>query len=127
MDAMFPLPEQTSASPMVHFLDRAVSTDLELAWKHAVIPAAEVSGILRRATTGLEFGTGDRMLPKDEGLPSIGFNVMQSSSAAASSNAPVMAFSRTTSGAVVGEETSGKSVRELSRLWRYLGGKSPDE
>ena len=112
---------------MVHFLDRAVSTDLKLAWKHAVVPAAGASGILRRASSGLEFGTGDRMLPKDEELPSDGFNVMQSSSAAASSNSPVMVFSRTTSGAVVGEETSGKSVKDLSRLWRYLGGKSPDE
>ena len=122
MDTMFPLPEATAASSMIQFLDRAVSVNLELAWKRAVAPAAEASGIFRRATTGLEFGTGDRMLPKDVG-PS---NGSIPSSTASSSN-PVMIFSRTTSGVVVGEEASGKTVRELSRLWRYLGGRSPDE
>ena len=39
---------------------------------------------------------------------------------------PVMIFSRTSSGFVVGEKASGKTVRELSRLWRYLGGASPE-
>lgn len=40
--------------------------------------------------------------------------------------APVMLFSRKPSGAVVGMDASLKSVREVSRLWRYLGGGSPD-
>lgn len=124
MDTMFPLPEETVASPIVHFLDRAVSVNLELAWKRAVAPAVEASGIFRRAAAGLEFGTGDRMLPRVAG-PSNGSKSMPPLPATSSN--PVMIFSRTTSGIVVGEEASGKTVKELSRLWRYLGGNSPDD
>lgn len=125
MDAMFPLPRKTaSASPIVSFLDRTVSVSLELAWKRAIAPAVEANHIFRRATTGLKFGSGDRMLPKDGG-PSGCPDVTPSQPAANSD--PVMIFSRTTSGVVMGEEASGKTVKDLSRLWRYLGGDSPDE
>ena len=124
MDAMFPLPKAKTSSSIVNFLDQAVSVNLELAWKRAIAPAVETANMVRRETTGLEFGTGDRMLPKDGGQPN-GSGTMQSPTATGSN--PVMVFSRTTSGVVVGEEMSGKTVKELSRLWRYLGGGSPDE
>jgi len=39
----------------------------------------------------------------------------------------VLIFSRTSSGIVVGKETKGRTVREVSRLWKYQDGRSPDE
>ena len=123
MDAIFPLP-QKDKSPLTNFLDRAVTAKLDLVWKRAVAPAAEVTGIIRKTTSGLEFGTGDRMLPKDQGLTN-GNGIAPSITPKEWTS--VMFFSRTSPGVVVGEEANGKTVRSLSRLCRYLGGCSPDE
>ena len=126
MDAMFPLPEAEDRPSLVGFLDRCVSVNLELAWKRAVSSTVEDASILRK-NTGLKFGTGQRMLPKNQGMTNgSGTNGVPQAVAAKGSN-PVMIFSRTTSGVVVGEEAGGKTVKELSRLWKYLGGKSPED
>ena len=64
--------------------------------------------VLGRNDSGLRFGTGERIADGGETGPE------------------VLTFDRTESGRLIVEEARGKTVRELSRLWQYQGGKCPD-
>ena len=88
------------------FLDRIVTTDEDLAMRRESAVAAEL-GVMRR-DSGLEFGNG-QVLKKCEDANGDG----------------CLTFLRTASDRVVAEEARDKTVRDLSRLWKYLGGKSP--
>ena len=124
MDAIFPLPQQDTSSLLTNFLDRAVTVNLESAGRRNIASAAETSGVLRATTSGLEFGTGDRMLPEDQALTN---GNETSSSLTPEKGDLIMIFDRTSPEVVVGEEADGKTVKSLSRLWRYLGGNSPND
>ena len=88
------------------FLDRIVTTDENLAMRRDSTVVAEM-GVMRRES-GLEFGNG-QVLKNCEDANGDG----------------CLTFLRTTSDRVVAEEARDKTVKELSRLWKYLGGKSP--
>ena len=88
------------------FLDRIVTTDENLAMRRDSTVVAEM-GIMRRES-GLEFGNG-QVLKNCEDANGDG----------------CLTFLRTASDRVLAEEARDKTVRDLSRLWTYLGGKSP--
>ena len=88
------------------FLDRIVTTDENLAMRRDSTVVAEM-GVMRRES-GLEFGNG-QVLKNCEDDNGDG----------------CLTFLRTYSDRVVAEEARDKTVRDLSRLWKYLGGKSP--
>lgn len=88
------------------FLDRIVTTDEELAIRRDFTELAEIS-VMRR-DSGLEFGDGQIL--KDCGD---------------ANSEGCLTFLRTASDRLLVEEAKDKTVRELSRLWKYLGGKSP--
>ena len=94
------------------FLDRIVTPDEKLAMQRDFTAIAEM-GVVRRES-GLEFGSGEVLkgaygLANDQDV----------------NGDECLIFKRTTSGQIVAEEARGKTVKELSRLWKYLGGKSP--
>ena len=91
-----------------NFLDRIVTTDENLAMRRDSTVVAEM-GIMRRES-GLEFGNG-QVLKNCEDANGDG----------------CLTFLRTASDRVVAEEARDKTVKELSRLWKYLGGKSPTD
>lgn len=88
------------------FLDQRVKTDRMLSIQREYTVIAEM-GVMRRES-GLEFGNG-QVLRDCEDANGDGF----------------MTFLRTSSDRVVVEEARDKTVKDLSRLWKYLGGKSP--
>lgn len=88
------------------FLDQIVKTDGRLSIQREYTVIAEM-GVMRRES-GLEFGNG-QVLRDCEDANGDGF----------------MTFLRTASDRVVVEEARDKTVKDLSRLWKYLGGKSP--
>ena len=94
------------------FLDRIVTPDERLAMERDLVAIAEL-GVARRAS-GLEFGSG-QVLKHDHG-------VTKDKNA---DGGECLTFGRTDSGRVVAKEARGKTVKELSRLWKYLGGRSP--
>ena len=96
------------------FLDRTVTPDEKLGVRRECTVLAEM-GIMRRES-GLEFGDGQ--LVKD----SCGLAKRKDSI-----GDEFLTFVRTGSDRVVAEEARGKTVKELSRLWKYLGGKSPKD
>ena len=88
------------------FLDRIVTTDERLATQRDTTMLEEI-GIMRRES-GLEFGNG-QVLKNFEDANGDEF----------------MTFLRTASDRVFFEEARDKTVKDLSRFWKYLGGKSP--
>lgn len=115
MDPMFPLSKPESLSPLEAFLDSIVSMDGDLTFARREAGVSDVDVLCKDA--GLEFGNG-QIIPDDSPLTN-------GTGSGKGGNA-VMVFSRTSSGLVVGEEAPGKTVRALSRLWRYRGGRSPE-
>ena len=103
-----------------HFLDRIVSPDKKLATRRDSTVIEEL-GIMRRES-GLEFGSGQVL--KDSCGPN---DASQSQHACGDDADECLTFVRTASDRIVAEEASGKTVKDLSRLWRYLGGNSPDD
>lgn len=95
-----------------HFLDRIVTPDEVLASQRDFTATAEM-GVVRR-DSGLEFGSGQVL--KD---------TYGSANGKDADGDYCLTFTRTTSDRVVAEKARGKTVKELSRLWKYLGGKSP--
>ena len=93
------------------FLDRIVTPDEKLAMRRDSTIIAEMG---TRRESGLEFGSG-QVLKDAYGLAN-GRDV---------NGDECLTFKRTPSNLVVAEEANGKTVKELSRLWKYLGGKSP--
>ena len=110
MDAMFPLRAPDTACQSGSFLDRQVKVDKKLAMKRENVAISKM-GVMRRES-GLEFGNGQVIHD--------GASVIHGRS-----DNTVMTFGRTSSGGLLSEEAQGKTVRELSRLWRYQGGQSP--
>ena len=88
------------------FLDQIVETDGRLSIQRDFAAFAEM-GVMRRES-GLEFGSG-QVLRDCEDANGDGF----------------MTFLRTASDRVMVEEARDKTLKDLSRLWKYLGGKSP--
>ena len=88
------------------FLDRIVTTDENLAMRRDSTIVAEM-GVMRRES-GLEFGNGQVLKNYED-----------------DNGDGCLTFLRTASDRVLAEEARDKTVRELSRLWKYLGGKSP--
>ena len=96
------------------FLDRIVSPDERLAIEREITAIAEL-GIVRHKS-GLEFGSGQVLKHAHGPTESIYANGDES-----------LTFKRTASDRVVAEEARGKTVKDLSRLWKYVGGNSPME
>lgn len=94
------------------FLNRIVTPDERLAMKRDFTAIAEM-GIVRRES-GLEFGSG-QVFKDAYGL----------ANGKDTTGDECLTFKRTASDRVIAEEARGKTVKELSRLWKYLGGKSP--
>ena len=94
------------------FLDRSVSLDEKLATRRDSTILEEV-GIIRRES-GVEFGSGQVL----KGIQELG-------NGDRANGDECLMFLRTSSDRIVAEEARGKTVKNLSRLWKYLGGKSP--
>ena len=96
-----------------HFLNRTVTLDNRLAERKDSTVLAEM-GIMRRES-GLEFGSG-QVLEDPHWRPN-----------GKDGSGDAYLTLKTASDQVVAEEAKGKTVKELSRLWKYLGGKSPED
>lgn len=117
MDPMFPLSNKKVHWSTDGFLDRMVKVEETLAVQRESTSVSNIGPMRRKS--GLEFGDG-QIIPEEPSLtndPAInGSN---------GSGEAFMTFARTNSGRLMAEEAQGKTVRELSRLWRYQGGRSP--
>ena len=96
------------------FLDRIVTPDEKLALRRDLSKILEMGNV--RRDSGLEFGSG-QVLKDAYGL----------TSRKDGNSDECLTFKRTASDRVVAEEARGKTVKDLSRLWRYVGGKSPTD
>ena len=110
MDAMFPLGGPDTVWQSSSFLDHQVKVDRKLTMNKENVAISRI-GVMG-SESGLEFGNGQVIHD--------GAGVIHGHA-----DDTVMAFGRTNSGRVLSEEAQGKTVRELSRLWRYEGGQSP--
>ena len=97
-----------------HFLDQIVTPDERLAMKREVATVVDDMSIIRRESE-LEFGSGQILKDPMHGL----------ANCKDANGNECLAFRRTTSDRIVAENARGKTVKDLSRLWKYLGGKSP--
>lgn len=121
MDPMFPLEESETLSRDDSFLERVVIVDEKLATKRETVGVSNME-LLQKAS-GLEFGNGQVV----GGISSVG-NGTDTGGVDGGSSINVdtfMTFARTDTGRLLAQEARGKTVRELSRLWRYQGGRSP--
>jgi len=117
MDPMFPLSEKEVQLSTDGFLDRMVKVEEKLAVQRESTSFSNI-GLMRRKS-GLEFGDG-QIIPEEPSLtdgPAV--------DGIKGAGDAFMTFTRTNSGRLMAEEAQGKTVRELSRLWRYQGGRSP--
>lgn len=87
------------------FFDQVVNVDEATVNRREAAALEDLS--VKRRESGLQFGSGERIEDGGE------------------SGAEVLSFDRTKSGTLMVEEAKGKTVGELSRLWKYQGGKSP--
>ena len=103
LQPMFSDVDSKEDSTQDSFLDQVVDVDED------TVRRREATALdVKRRESGLLFGDGERLVDGGESGPAI------------------MSFSRTSSGRLMVEEAKGKTVRQLSRLWRYQGGRSPD-
>ena len=116
LEPMFPLPEKDTYPPQNAFLDRVINMNEKLAMERDSVAISNASHMRRKSA--LEFGDGE-VVPEVQVLPN-GTN-----GGPVSNGESVLTFARTDSGRLLVEEARGKTVRELSRLWRYMGGRSP--
>ena len=123
MDAMFPLPGETTQSLPEIFLERFAEVAEKLAMKRESTAVGNV-GAMRRES-GLEFGDGQVIYDGLDMMNGQYPNASGTNDPRRISDNTVMTFARTTTGRLLAEEAQGKTVRELSRLWRYQGGRSP--
>ena len=116
MDPMFPVPEENSHWLRNSFLDRITLVDQII----AIDRDKEANSSLAGANTsgGLEFGDGE-VVPEPKRLPSA------DRGGSAEKMGDVLTFARSDSGHLSLELARGKTVRQLSRLWRYQNGRSP--
>ncbi len=117
MDPMFPLSEKEAPRSLDAFLDKLVKVEEKLAVQRESTAISNMGYMKEKS--GLEFGNG-QIIPEVPSLtsgPAIdGIN---------GTGDAFMTFARTNSGSLLAAEAQGKTVRELSRLWRYQGGRSP--
>ena len=116
MEPMFPLPESSPHWLQNNFLDRVVKVEKKLVMKRESTAISNVSDMRSRSV--LEFGDGEAM-PEVQMLPD------GNTEGPVGNGDSVLTFARTDSGQLLAEKAQGRSVRELSRLWQYMGGKSP--
>ena len=116
LEPMFPHPGKRLPKAQSKYLETPVNVDERLAVRRDSIAISNVSSMSRKS--GLEFGDG-------EFVPDIQILSNGSDAGPVSNGDPVLTFARTDSGRLLVEEAKGKTVRELSRLWRYQGGRSP--
>ena len=118
MDAMFHFMEperqriNDDAWIVDPFLDEVVNVDSDTILRRESTTLRKTG--LKRTATGLEFGDGECVADGASANGIIGCDA-------------VMTFGRTNSGRLMGDEGTGKTVRDLSRLWKYQGGRSPDD
>ena len=143
---MFPTSHPSKDTPDTTFLDRpaTVSPSITTDGGSPIDNIASSFGFwgVWRADSWLKLGDGKEihLIRQHRRRILTGSSISSSSSIASPVSPPgsggggpfgqdqsVMVFSRTSSGLVVGEKASGKTVRELSRLWKYLGGASPED
>lgn len=120
MDVMFPLElaDEPDQALLDIFLDKVVDVDEKTARKREIV-ANRNMGIMRQES-GIEFGDGQALPVRP--LVNGGSDKPQHRTDEA-----VIGFINAGEAAVLGLgwEARGKTVRELSRLWMYLGGASP--
>ena len=123
-DSLSPDPASPQSQSQHSFLDHPISLDAPLATSRACAPAEEIDRISRKTSSGLDFGTGERIRTNAVGTQygSVGGKV-----SVRRDTGEILVFNRTESGGVAGEEVAGRTVREVSRLWRYLGGGRPGD
>ena len=97
-----------------HFLDQIVTPDERLAMQREFATVVDEKSIIRRESE-LEFGSGQILKDPMHGL----------ADCKDANGNECLAFRRTASDRIVAENARGKTVKDLSRLWKYLGGKSP--
>ena len=108
--------EQQSNGVKHAFLDKVVKVDVKLALAREDI-AMENMGLMRRESKSSTFELGDEEYPSANAVPSrrIPGGRHEATDIKVLNN----------NIAVVGKNMKGKTVRQLSRLWRYEGGESP--
>lgn len=120
MDAMFPLElvDDPHQALLDIFLDKVVDVDEKTARKREII-ANRNMGIMRQES-GIEFGDG-QVLPVRPVVNGGNERPQHHNDEAR------IGFMNAGEGAVLGlgREARGRTVRELSRLWMYIGGASP--
>lgn len=116
MDPIFPIPEENAHWLRNSFLDRIIRVDEKLSVERD--NEIDSSMTFMRSKSGLEFGDG-------EVVPESQTEVGSSKSGSAEDPGALLTFSRTDSGRLLVEEARGKTVRQLSHLWKYQGGRSP--
>ena len=97
-----------------HFLDQIVTPDERLAMQREFATVADEMSVIRRESE-LEFGSGQILKDPMRGL----------AKCKDANGDECLAFRRTASDRIVAENARGKTVKDLSRFWKYLGGKSP--
>ena len=97
-----------------HFLDQIVTPDERLAMQREFATVADEMSVIRRESE-LEFGSGQILKDPMHGL----------AKCKDANGDECLAFRRTASDRIVAENARGKTVKDLSRFWKYLGGKSP--
>lgn len=112
LDPMFPL-DKTRASD---FLDEVVEVDEKTASRRESI-ATQQTGIMGREASleNFDFGDGQKM--------PVGVGVSDKRQTKGAVDGSRINFVEPTSAGVT--QAMGKTVRQLSRLWRYTGGGSP--
>lgn len=129
MDVMFPLEltltdnDKPDQALLDIFLDKIVDVDEKTARKRE-LTATRKMGLMRQES-GIEFGDGQAVpvRPLMNGRSTDG--VIPRRRTADEGTGFVNAGEALVLG--LGREARGKTVRELSRLWMYLGGESPRE
>ena len=110
MDLVFALPEKDAHWMSDTFLDNRVKVDEKLAMKRENMAIRNIG--VKRRERGLGFGDGQ--------VVQDGMGMMNGSSGSNQTNPnTIVTFARTNTGHLLAEEAQGKTVRELSRLWRY--------
>ena len=106
--------DETSLDRKGHFLDQIVTPDERLAMQREFATLADEMSVTRRESE-LEFGSGQTLKDHAHGL----------ANCKDANGDECLAFRRTASDRIVAENARGKTVKDLSRFWKYLGGRSP--
>lgn len=127
MEPMFPGIQQegqVAGHPPWSALDTIVDVEEKLAQQRE--RTALMSAGVKRDADGLEFGNG-QVLEKEKGMNGTTVNGAKANGMNGHSKGghPIEVFSRDSTGVLHAWEVEGKSMRQLSRLWRYQGGHSP--